>query len=67
MKTDLQAFTVLKKRLMSATGWSEQECGGRLVQLVGNPLELEDGKRKEALAIAETYVRGWEEQHGESE
>ena len=67
MKTDLQSFTVLKKRLMAATGWGEKEAGGKLIQLVGNPMELQNGKRKEALAIAETYVVGWEENSGESE
>ena len=67
MKTDLQAFTILKKRLMAATGWGEKDAGNVLVKMTGNPLELDDKQRKEALAIAESYVAGWEEQNGESE
>ena len=66
-KTDLQAFTALKKRLMSAAGMSEKDAGKALIKLTGNPLELEPEKRKQALVIAESYVNGWEERNGESE
>lgn len=66
MKADLQEFTSLKKRLM-ATGSSEKEAAGMLVKLVGNPLELGDDERRQALGIAEAYVAGKEEQHGESQ
>lgn len=67
MKTDLQAFTILKKRLMAATGWEEQEAGKVVMQVGGNPLELTDAERKDAIAYVESYVSGWEEQDGESE
>ena len=53
---------------MAATGWDEQEAGKVVMQVGGNPLELTDEQRKDAIAYVESYVNGWEEQvNGESE